>query len=554
MERERKFLVDTSLLPNLSAYDSNRIEQYYISVEGDKEIRIRRIGSEYFITHKRGTGAEREETEWGISAEDFQGLRAAAKLPYVTKTRYIIPYNGNTVELDVYSGGLTGLVAAEVEFQSRSEMDAFMPPDWMATEVTNDEQFKNRNLAGINIKRLGLTGPNIYGMLDGVAAAVEMAKEKAKDSHQGAIVIAVAGGSGSGKTSAVAQKIADAFGKGAVMISADDYYRDKAYMAAQKADGADLNWDSPEMVDTNGLCKDLMALRDGKAISKPVYVHKTASIERHEHVPPKPVIIVEGLFALDERLKQITNLRIFVDSTEHSRFLRRLIRDVNRTDLNSQQIAKYFLGTVEPMHRKHVAPRGADADIVIRNDYVPLVEGKRIGKRELQLKFPLPRDLERKLEKLGAIPVARIIQNDTYYTPKEEGFGAGTEMIRVRHESGMDTLTYKLKLSNASGAQERYRIDADLDPETEFQISELYKPTCTVSKRRQFYLLDGMLFSIDDVDRSDESGATKLGKFIEFRFRDAVAMRVDFPPLREKLDIVGAEMGGSYSTIPPQLS
>jgi len=145
-ETERKFLV--ARLPDLSLAQSHRIIQGYISTATDcSEVRVRQMGDKFFQTIKGEGDLTRDEVEIELSKSQFNSLWAETEGRRIEKTRYEIPFNGNTIELDVYSGVLEGLVVAEVEFESKAESSQFTPPDWFGEEVTYDETFRNKRLA-----------------------------------------------------------------------------------------------------------------------------------------------------------------------------------------------------------------------------------------------------------------------------------------------------------------------------------------------------------------------------------------------------------------------
>lgn len=148
MEIERKFLV-RQLPDGLDRSQSTRIEQGYLAIEPDgTEVRLRRSDGETVMTVKAGRGRSRSEEEIAIDAESFARLWPLTGGRRLEKTRHLIPTEaGRTVELDVYSGPLEGLVIAEIEFGSEEEADAFRKPGWFGPEVTDDPRFKNQQLA-----------------------------------------------------------------------------------------------------------------------------------------------------------------------------------------------------------------------------------------------------------------------------------------------------------------------------------------------------------------------------------------------------------------------
>ena len=146
-EIERKFLVK-ELPADLENYLHNEIIQGYLIVtDNDIEVRIRKKGDKYFETVKAGSGLVRKESEKEITKEVFWDHWPLTEGKRVEKVRYEILYNGELIELDIYSGELEGLAVAEVEFASEEESVSFVPPSWFGKEVTHDERYKNKNLA-----------------------------------------------------------------------------------------------------------------------------------------------------------------------------------------------------------------------------------------------------------------------------------------------------------------------------------------------------------------------------------------------------------------------
>jgi CYTH domain-containing protein len=148
VEIERKFLV-RERPPGLERSRPTRIEQGYLAIADDgTEVRIRRRDGTAVLTVKGGIGRTRAEEEIEIEAERFARLWPLTQGRRIEKTRHLIPAGaGLTIELDVYSGALTGLIVAEVEFGSEEEADAFEPLEWLGSEVTDDARFKNQSLA-----------------------------------------------------------------------------------------------------------------------------------------------------------------------------------------------------------------------------------------------------------------------------------------------------------------------------------------------------------------------------------------------------------------------
>jgi CYTH domain-containing protein len=146
-EIERKFLV--SQKPTfLKDCGRKRIRQGYLAVgTHGTEVRVRQEGKRYFLTIKSGNGAARVEEELPIGRKRFDALWPLTRGRRVRKVRYFASHHDKTIEVDVYRGKLKGLVIAEVEFADKKLARAFEPPEWVGREVTDDEHFRNHNLA-----------------------------------------------------------------------------------------------------------------------------------------------------------------------------------------------------------------------------------------------------------------------------------------------------------------------------------------------------------------------------------------------------------------------
>ena len=145
MEVERKFLVSDP--PDLDGTDSDEIEQGYLAIGSDGEVRLRRKGERLLLTAKRGSGLSRQESEVEIDRASFDELWSLTEGRRLKKRRHVVPYGEHKIELDVYGGDLEGLIVAEIEFVSEEDAKAFDPPDWLGEEVTGDHRYLNETLA-----------------------------------------------------------------------------------------------------------------------------------------------------------------------------------------------------------------------------------------------------------------------------------------------------------------------------------------------------------------------------------------------------------------------
>lgn len=140
MEIERKFLI-SELPENLSDYPFHQIEQGYLCTE--PVVRIRRQDDSYILTYKSGGMLSREEYNLPLTAESYNHLKPKTDGIYISKKRYCIPYQKYTIELDIFEQDAAGLILAEVEFPTEEEANAFVPPEWLAEDVTFCPQYHN---------------------------------------------------------------------------------------------------------------------------------------------------------------------------------------------------------------------------------------------------------------------------------------------------------------------------------------------------------------------------------------------------------------------------
>ena len=180
------------------------------------------------------------------------------------------------------------------------------------------------------------------------------------------IVIGIAGGSASGKTS-IAKKLKKHFEKTqqVEIIRMDDYYKDQSHMPMEER--LKTNYDHPFAFDMDLLVSDIKKLKAGVAIDKPVYdfMNHTRS-DYTEHIACSDVVVIEGLMTLDdERLRSLLDIKVFVDAPADIRFIRRLIRDVNKRGRSLDHVIEQYLNTVRVMHEQFVEPSKRNADIII---------------------------------------------------------------------------------------------------------------------------------------------------------------------------------------------
>lgn len=180
----------------------------------------------------------------------------------------------------------------------------------------------------------------------------------------GPILVGIAGGTGSGKTT-VARRILGAFDQEVICLDMDSYYCDLSHLSAQER--RQVNFDHPDAFDTELFTSHLDQLSEGKKVEKPVYSF-AESLRTGETiaVSPAPIILVEGILVLaDPAVRARLDAKIFVDADDDIRFIRRLERDVAERKRSLESIIEQYTDTVRPMHYSFVEPSKRYADVII---------------------------------------------------------------------------------------------------------------------------------------------------------------------------------------------
>ncbi|HMO80687.1 MAG TPA: uridine kinase [Pyrinomonadaceae bacterium] len=179
------------------------------------------------------------------------------------------------------------------------------------------------------------------------------------------MIIGICGGTGSGKTT-IARSVLEAVGReNVVLVEQDSYYRNLADMPLDERHQA--NFDHPDSIDSDMLVGHLMRLKQGLIVEMPLYDFRSHTrSDRIEIIEPKPVILVEGILIFAEtRVLDLLDVRVFVDTPNDIRFIRRLKRDISERGRTVDSVIEQYYRTVRPMHYEFVEPSKRHADIII---------------------------------------------------------------------------------------------------------------------------------------------------------------------------------------------
>lgn len=179
------------------------------------------------------------------------------------------------------------------------------------------------------------------------------------------LIIGIAGGTGSGKTTVV-RKIMERLPKGEVgVISQDSYYKDSSDVPVE--DRQKINFDEPNAFDWDLLLSHLQLLKQGKAIEMPTYSYLTCTRQKEtEHMEPHDVVIVEGILVLsDKRLRDMMDIKVFVDADGDDRLIRVISRDCIERGRTPQMVIDRYEKVLKPMHLQHIEPTKKCANLIV---------------------------------------------------------------------------------------------------------------------------------------------------------------------------------------------
>ena len=179
------------------------------------------------------------------------------------------------------------------------------------------------------------------------------------------VIIGIAGGSGSGKSTLASEIIQSLGSDNVLVIQHDSYYRDRSHIPP--AERENINYDHPDAIETSLLVSHLKELRKGRPVEIPIYdfiTHTRKSAANTTY--PKKFVFVEGIFILvDEALRQLMDIKVYVDTDDDIRLIRRLQRDIIERGRTLKSVINQYKSTVKPMHKAFVEPSKRYADIIV---------------------------------------------------------------------------------------------------------------------------------------------------------------------------------------------
>lgn len=330
------------------------------------------------------------------------------------------------------------------------------------------------------------------------------------------IVILIAWGSASGKTSLIAKRILNKYKNSAILLSMDNYY-----IWAEFVKKNNLTFDEPKALDLDLFKSNLNKLKSWKIIHSPIYdFKKWERTDDFEEIKPNKIIIVEWLFALEENIAQLWDYKIFVDLWTHWRVLRRIFRDIDRTWDSAKNILKYFSQVVEPKNTEYIEPTKKNADIIIENKYIPFIESRNSKIKETQIKYKINyldfNDIAQYINKVWWFYVWELIETDYFLSKKWESLKLSDEIMRIRNVWFWKyLLSYRWPKVKSKNYEKRYWINFFID----FEILEAFKNIYwdfkqVLTKKRQNYFLQWMIISLDIFENWEQ--------YIDFRFEESV--------------------------------
>jgi len=179
------------------------------------------------------------------------------------------------------------------------------------------------------------------------------------------LTVGISGGTGSGKTTITNRLISALSEQCVVLVQQDHYYKDLSHLPFEER--TKVNFDHPDSIETPLMIKQLTALREGRAVERPVYnFTEHRRVAKTVRVEPRPAILLEGILIFENAdVRKLLDIKIFVDTDADIRFIRRLRRDVRERGRTVESVVEQYLSTVRPMHNEFIEPSKRYADIII---------------------------------------------------------------------------------------------------------------------------------------------------------------------------------------------
>lgn len=558
-EIERRFLL--SEIPYfIKIQIKKHITQWYLP-----SFRIRKIGEDYKMTIKRWSWLEREEVEIDITKEEFECNWQIGQKNSLQKNRYYLENNWYTNEVDDFEWKLQWLFILEIEFTTKEEAEKFIPPIWFSKEITEMNEFSNKNLATNwiseemqkiiddtkNKANIWPIEMNLDDWINWVVTWLQNLVEKIN--WERPIFALIVGWSNSGKTRHVSEKIIEKLELAWITvskISADNFYKGPSFMTKMKELWVELNWDMPEAIDYKLLLKKLGDLYKWDTdITIPSYDFKHDPIMDWCEIKNAQVIIVEWLHLFNWEIdRDFGDLKIFVNISNHSRNIRKLLRDAlkeRRTWQSPEEVLNYTISEVNPMDQKYIQPQKPKAHIIINNGRNPQVESLWIEEKQNQVKYKINKnltenwdawDILKSLESLGFSLEDIKYEKDIYYKHKEENTEFAWETLKIRDSYKMEpksndkncywiskkpskyTKNIKYKFSEKiSSWRFDHFFEFGINDETQNLVELEYNKIWIIKKKRFVFKKDSITLNIDIWVCSDMNWKDKqiLGNFIE---------------------------------------
>lgn len=366
-ETERKYLLrqsDFTQLPEgLLMAPAKNIDQYYINHHSEPyELRLRRTGGPdgftYVATVKKGNPPDRLEVETPINPDTFDFWIPNRYSELISKQRKTLEFAAGHWALDSFVQLKLSILEAEGE----------VPLPSFGRDVTDDTRFTNYQLAQMN-DAIGGHMPDSWITdrkptdVQEVSARIEYLRQRMPRP----LVIGIAGDTASGKTY-LARRLARTYGDKAVIISQDDYYRGVTKLREMFGADYQINFDEPIAIDSHLLAQHLSDLQGEKPVQRPTYSMETSDpTGAYTTIDPAdtPVIIVEGIHALDPVLAGWYDYAIFVNAPLATRIGRRLERDLEEgRSFSPEDNLRYLMEVAEPTYRPYAKTQQTRADLI----------------------------------------------------------------------------------------------------------------------------------------------------------------------------------------------